>query len=512
MMNSLDPTDFGRLFQALKFCVLLHDAATKDILWANQAACDVLGFTVDELRPLKAPDMSSNARQYARDIGVRWLQRAVDDGASTTEWCYRSKAGEDIITEATATLVDLAPRPVVMVQFRDIAQEKATRRDLFRTEGRLHTFLGSLDEGIVVLDDDATVTFASQSAAGLLALEVESLEGARFSRFCADGGAAVLADVLAATPRGSAPCSARLRLRPVGGAPRWFIGRCQYIDVADDLSGRLLLFHDITDQVTAEEEHDRDLQHLNHLARYNAMGDMAMAIAHEVSQPIAAARNFVAGVRGRLTGVHDGDDTLVWGLDSANVQIERASRILTSLRQYVGRLEQSAQLVDLNEVVAECRNFVDVRAAQSDVHVRWDLDVEGLPVRAERVLIGQVVMNLAFNAVEEMARWPRAHRIVEVSTRRSGDHGEVLVRDRGQGLSAFPEGRVFDGVFTSKENGSGIGLALSHRIVSRHDGTLSAAENAPHGSVFTARLPLSTDVSKRPERSERPGRPGGSRG
>jgi len=79
-MNDLEPADFRALTQALKYCVLLHDARTYDILWANQAACDLLEWTVDELKPLKAPDMSKNARQYSRELGHRWLGQAVEDG------------------------------------------------------------------------------------------------------------------------------------------------------------------------------------------------------------------------------------------------------------------------------------------------------------------------------------------------------------------------------------------------------------------------------------------------
>ena len=474
-MNDLEPADFRALTQALKYCVLLHDARTYDILWANQAACDLLEWTVDELKPLKAPDMSKNARQYSRELGHRWLGQAVEDGVSATEWCYRSKSGEEFLTEAIAIRVDLPSRPVVMVQFRDIAEEKAVRHDLFRTEGRLRTFLGNLAEGIVVLDDDGGVVFASESAAKLLGVDVPALHGTDFADYCCGG----------AVPEREG----RYRLGTPGGEPRWYAVTCQHIDIENDLRGRLLLFYDITDRVRAEEEHRRDTQHLNHLARNNAMGDMAMAIAHEVSQPLAAAYNFVEGTRGRLG---TGDESVAWGLDNAVRQIERARRILGSLRQYVGRLEQSEQLTDLNTIVEDCAYFIDVRAQQHAVDVEFDLSAAPLPVRCENVLIGQVVMNLAFNAIDEMARWPQGERKVGLTTRRTADgNAELAVRDHGRGLPDAPPGdRIFDGVFTSKENGSGIGLALSHRIITRHGGRIHAAGNQPQGAVFRFALPL----------------------
>jgi signal transduction histidine kinase len=365
-VEDLELADYRALVQALKYCVLLHDAATYDIIWANKAACDLLEWTVDELRPLKAPDMSKNARQYSRELGHRWLREAAEHGVSSTEWCYRSKSGEEILTEAIAIRVDLPSRPIVMVQFRDIAEEAAVRRDLVRVN-----------------------------------------------------------------------------------------------------------------------------QHLNHLARYNAMGDMAMAIAHEVSQPLTAAYNFVEGVRGRVESGGAAGESVAWGLDNARRQIDRAGKILSSLRQYVGRLEQSEQLADLNAIVADCAYFIELRADEHGVRLDIDLTSQPLPIRCENVLIGQVVMNLAFNAIDEMARWPRPRRRVELATRRSADgRAELSVRDFGQGLSEGSGDRIFDGVFTSKANGSGIGLALSHRIITRHHGDIAAAENDPRGAVFSFTLPL----------------------
>jgi C4-dicarboxylate-specific signal transduction histidine kinase len=219
------------------------------------------------------------------------------------------------------------------------------------------------------------------------------------------------------------------------------------------------------------------------------MGDMAMAIAHEVSQPIAAAHNFVAGVRGRLAG-DPAPEHLRWGLEHATRQLDRAALILRSLREYVVRLEESKQLADLNDIVADCAYFVDVRAQQHSVALRWEHTDDDLPVHCEKVLIGQVVMNLAFNAIEEMARWPVEQRTVTVATRRRGACAEVEVRDTGQGLSGPQIGRIFDGAFSSKGNGHGVGLALSHRIITRHGGEIEAGDNAPRGAVFRFRLPL----------------------
>ncbi|WP_033292456.1 PAS domain S-box protein [Amycolatopsis jejuensis] len=489
MDDEIAPADYRDLVDSLKYCVIVHDAETKAILWANQAACDFLGFTLDELKPLTASDMSGRAPQYSREMGLAWLQRAVEHGVSAIEWCTRTRTGEEILTEAIAIRVALRSRTVVLSQFRDIAQEKEIQRDLFRTEGRLRAFLQNLAEGIVVLDEAAVVEFASESAARLLHVDVEHLGGADFRDFCDPPTRRLLDQQLASTSRGAPVQRSRYRLVTPDGTARWYSASCQYLDLESDLHGHLLLFHDITERVEAEELHRQDVAHLDYLARYNAMGDMAMAIAHEVAQPLSAAANFLEGARGRLTGA--GHEKVVWGLDSAKAQLDRATQILTSLRQFVVRLEQSMQCADLNDIVGECRYLLDVRARGHSVDLQVFPSAEPLPVRCERVLIGQVVLNLGFNAIDEMARWPLGQRSVEIRTRVTGTSAEVSVLDRGQGITAFPDGRIFDGVFTSKPHGSGIGLALSQRIISRHHGRISARENSPHGAIFAFELPLS---------------------
>ena len=75
--EGMEARDFFWMWDASPVCMLIHDAQTKEILWANAAACRMLEFSVTELKPLKAPDMSSPARQYDRAIGLAWLSAAV---------------------------------------------------------------------------------------------------------------------------------------------------------------------------------------------------------------------------------------------------------------------------------------------------------------------------------------------------------------------------------------------------------------------------------------------------
>ncbi|MDH6194659.1 two-component system sensor kinase FixL [Mycobacterium frederiksbergense] len=490
-MSELAPDDYERLVQGLKYCVLIHDAVTKDILWANNAASTLLEFSVDELKPLKAPDMSAQEQRYRRSIGRAWLQAAVDNGVAVNEWAYRAKSGRIVLTEAIAVRVELSSRTVVMVQFRDIEREAHLRSDLYRTEARLAAFLRNMAEGILVLDDSYTITYASESAATHLASTVDSLIGAQFTEFCRPGASRRGVEAaLARTSRDGDAESMRYEVELPNGEFRWYSASVQHIEIEDDLKGSLLLFHDVTEHIQTEQEHLRDAQYLNYLARYNAMGDMAMAIAHELGQPLAAATNFIAATQHRL-GQADGDPKdLSLGLANARKQLDRANQIVRSLRAYVTQLEQPQQRVDLNEILEECAYFIDLRAKEAAVTLEYPASPQPAVIVCERVLTGQVVLNLCFNAIDEMANWPRAERTVRISTRIEDGTGVFSVADAGKGLSHIPDARIFDGAFTDKATGHGIGLALSHRIITRQGGTITARENSPRGAIFEFALPL----------------------
>jgi len=484
------PADFERLVQSSGYCILLHDADTKDIRWANQAACDLLGFTVDELKPLKAPDMSSSEKRYRREVGVQWLQDAVDQGRSSIEWRYRSKAGRDILTEAIAILVDLDDRPTIMVQFRDIEKEDSLKRNLTRTTGRLDAFMMHMVEGILVVDEQGAISFASDSAAAHLGRPVDELVAAGCRDFCAPESWEQLRRMLVGEFPFGTSRNLRLRVFRPDGHARWYETTCQRIAIESDLAGFLLLFHDITEQVASEIEHNRDLEYLNYLGRYNAMGDMAMAIAHELGQPLTAARNFIEGValRAERPGVDSAQ--LAYGLENAQLQLTRANQIISSLREFVVNLEQSEQIVDLNAIVEDCLYFIRLRAAELHVDIAVERHASPLYIRCEKVLTGQVVLNLSQNAIEEMAEWPAGSRLVTIRTLLRDGSAVFEVSDAGKGLAHIPDDRVFDGAFTSKAVGSGIGLALSHRIITRQHGQIFARPNRPRGAVFSFEFAL----------------------
>jgi len=175
-------------------------------------------------------------------------------------------------------------------------------------------------------------------------------------------------------------------------------------------------------------------------------------------------------------------------------QIEHASVIIKSVRDYVVKLEQTEELVDLNELLRETRYFISLRADPSLVRVEIVTAPEPLRVSCEKVLIGQVILNLAFNAIEEMADLPTERRLLRIHASADNDVALVRIEDCGRGIQAQAQEKLFDGFFSSKVSGNGIGLALCKNIIGRHRGDIWAQNLEPCGAVFTFSLPLASLV------------------
>lgn len=396
------PDDLGALARGASTCWLVHDAATKRILWANPAACSLFGWTVEELKPLTAVEMSSSAANYRRVIGRSLLQRAVERGTSRWEWHYRTKDGRIVPAETTATKVHLTSGDAILVEIRDIGRELAMERELRRATSFLDVVSRRTSLMAFVLDESGRILFGTDTAMRAIGAQADDppCTLADYASFRSAGQPKSWADLTSPDERARG-----VRVEVGDQVPVYLEGTLERLD---DPDGQiyLLVLHDVSARVLRQLQQERDRHWENHLARYTAMGDISMAIAHELGQPLAAAANFVAGSLTRLRrrsrageSAASGDDPVAYGLEQAEAQIERARSIVAAVRAFVGHLEHVEQVIDLNDIVRECHYFIGLRAAESDVEVVLGLAPYPVLIRCERVLTGQVVLNLVNNAI-----------------------------------------------------------------------------------------------------------------
>ncbi|UKA60536.1 PAS domain S-box protein [Arthrobacter sp. FW306-2-2C-D06B] len=481
--------EFRKIIELMDHAVFLQDVAAEKILWANDAACELLSVEpkdVSKVAPTSLDFFDMDTRERIHPFGKQYLGAA----SGRIGWDRRTPAGRHIMTPGTAKLISIESSEFIMFQFADVEHERNASTSLARAQAELASLTQKISTGLIVFNRSGIITNANSAAINIVGLSRQEVIGMHISLVAEPRlRASFQEDITRRLRQGAGPTFRTKAVHP-DGREVWIEGTAEEILIDNDFYGNLLTLMNISQRVKLENELERKEDHLSYLGRYNAMGDMAMTIAHELGQPLAAATNFLAGLSTRMVGKEIPRAQIQFGLENAMAQITRANQIVSSVRGYVTKLEQVAEDVDLNTIFDEALYFIRLRAETQ--RVRVDVHRTDLPlvVRCEKIMISQVILNLSNNAIDEMARWPEADRAICIRSFAKDGTGFVEIVDKGRGLEHIPEGRVFDGAFTSKADGNGIGLALCHRIVTRHMGVITAEETVPHGSTMRFGLPL----------------------
>lgn len=245
---------------------------------------------------------------------------------------------------------------------------------------------------------------------------------------------------------------------------------------------------DVTDQKRAAELAQQQQERLQATARLVTMGEMASSLAHELNQPLAAIASYNAGCLNRLA---DGT-TDVTGLQSAlsksMEQAQRAGRIIRRIYEFVRRSEPKSEPCNVARLLDETASFVDSDLRRNAIQLRHDYASSAV-VDGDRVLLGQVFLNLIRNAMEALRDTPRDRRNLVLSVSNTDDQVQVSIIDSGIGISADIADRLFEPFFTTKPEGMGMGLNICRSIVEAHHGRLWYEANPDGGSIFFVLLP-----------------------
>jgi PAS domain S-box-containing protein len=246
---------------------------------------------------------------------------------------------------------------------------------------------------------------------------------------------------------------------------------------------------DVTEHKSVEQERERlrqledDLAHIN---RVSMLGEMAASLAHEIKQPIAAAMTSANSCIEWLAHEPPNLDRARAAAAKIDKYGNRAAEIIDHIRSLYRKSPPQSELIDVNEIVHEIFTLLQGEAVRYSIVMRSELAGELPKNRADHVQLQQVFMNLMLNAIESMRDGGG-----ELTVKSQQQDGQLLfsVSDTGSGLPTGNVDQIFSAFFTTKPQGSGMGLAISRSIVESHGGRLWATANEGRGATFYFTLP-----------------------
>ena len=383
-----------------------------------------------------------------------------------------------------------------------IARKKA--EDALRSSETMNTaILGSLNSSVAVLNRDGRVVAInaawrrfSQSGQedGDALIDVGATAEALCRHALPPGSlfAAEAKEGIQSVVEGKSPEFSMEYPRPSSAGERWFA--IAVLPLNWDEGGAVVSLTDITERRRVELDAQQTRQELAHFTRVSTIGELTASLAHELNQPLSgilanarAAQRFLAAPRPNLGEVRDCLTDIV-------ADDRRASDVIRRLRELLRKGKVRPVLLDINLLVGDVVKLLSSDAIMRDVSIAVDLE-PGLPlVKADRVQMQQVMLNLIVNAMDAMTGSNGSARVVIVRTTRDDEQtAHVAVQDTGPGLEPGTETTIFEPFYTTKAEGMGMGLSIARSIVVANGGRIWAVNNPMGGTTFHFTVPVTGD-------------------
>ncbi|HEY9234070.1 MULTISPECIES: sensor histidine kinase [Phenylobacterium] len=385
-------------------------------------------------------------------------------------------------------LIHHAPTPLWYVDLRAVGEAFEQLRARGVTD--IAAYLDAHPELVETAKDIVLVTEVSQAAMALFrSASAKDLIGPVRYLFAATP--AMARRVMIAHFDGRRNYVEQARMTTFDGEVRDVIFSVTYPTPGEPQDTAFITIEDVTDSLRTQAQLRRLQTDFAHAARLSMLGELAAAIAHEVKQPLAA---IVTNAETSLRWLSRGEPNLAKVRElTARVAASagRASDIIQRVQAMATKQDPHHIPLDLAEVVDEALHFVSHELDGRGIELSRT-QLEALPtILGDRIQLQQVVVNLLVNAIQAIGEGAGRERRIELELGLEPSCAVMLaIRDTGPGVAAGDLRRVFDGFFTTKNTGVGIGLSVCQSIVAEHGGRISVSNHPAGGAMFQVRLPI----------------------
>lgn len=459
-------------------------------------------------RPVDSEDLGASPEAIEAEHH-RQIRRVIEslklsgEDRSHFDFTFHYPDGSERLAEGWARVIrDDKGLPVRMLGTHlDVTERRQREQALRAGEAERRAILATVPDAMFVCTERGIVRACSATACKLFGYEQDDLVGRNMLDLFQDGRgrAALRRDLLAAVNHGpDLPWPLPINVLRSDGelVPTSFvIGDA----VVEGTRMYVICGRDMRPTIATEERFHRLSNDLAQVSRLGMMGEMAGALAHELSQPLSAIVNFLGAANLMLEAATPTDsERLHNALLRASEQSKRAGEIIRRLRAFILRGEADMRAEKLTNMIREAAALVLFNTSSFGVRLSYDFESEDRLVLGDRIQIQQVLVNLIRNAADAMATQGGERRELLITTMMTKDNViEIAVRDSGPGIAPEVLQRLFSPFATTKREGLGFGLAISRRIVEAHGGQMSAAAAPDGGALFRFTLPVMEEEASR---------------
>jgi C4-dicarboxylate-specific signal transduction histidine kinase len=353
----------------------------------------------------------------------------------------------------------------------------------------IETYLDDHPELLEFANDAVRITEVNRSAVTMLGGHAPA-DFIRPVRFLFQASPATVSRIMAARYRGQRNHAETAKLCTLDG--RMIDARISltYPTPPEQLDVTLISIEDITDQLRTEAQLRQLQADFTRAARISTLGELATSIAHEVNQPLAA---IVTNAETSLRYLSRREPNIakveqLTGRIVSNAR--RASEIVLRVRGMAAKHAPERTALNLNEVVDEALLFVRSDIESKTINLSFKARADTPMVEGDRVQLQQVIVNLLVNSLQAIEQSTAARRQIDLATYVEARMVGFSIHDSGPGIAEENLGRVFDGFFTTKDEGMGIGLAVCHSIIVAHGGSMTVSNHRDGGASFSFSLPI----------------------
>jgi two-component system cell cycle sensor histidine kinase/response regulator CckA len=476
---------------------LLFEAANDGIfilgetgfLDCNRKGAEMYGLPKEQIigrSPVEfSPERQLDGRLSSHAAAER-IRGAMNGIPQMFEWQSLRADGSPIDVEITLSRLELGGKVCLQAIVRDITERKKTVNALRSSEARFRSIIEHATEGILVADAETRqIRYANPQFCRMLGYSEQELIGLDATDLTIEEETSESVAGFKAHVKGQAHSTQRTFRRKNGSPLRMNINSAQM--ELDGRSALLGFFADVTAQQLLEEERLKN-------QKIESLGTLAGGIAHDFNNLLQGVFGYIS--MAKLT--HDQKEKSLAMLEQAEKALHQSVSLTSQLLTFSKGGKPLKKVISLQPVIEDAVKF-----ALSGSRAIFGLSIADdlRHVEADAGQIGQVIQNIVLNADQAMplggridlsARNVSAASVAGLPQGLQGELVEISVRDQGLGIPPEHVARIFDPYFTTKEKGSGLGLATSYSIIRNHGGAILVTSELGKGSLFTIYLPASS--------------------